>query len=102
MLYFALFVSMYRKIMQSGVLCKFETSALSQDITNIAKDFIRDPDDQNFHPVKDVLDRLVMMQLRKIGFSALIYGVLVIVCLGGVIWSFHLATESVVGLLMSL
>ena len=55
-----------------------------------------DPDDPNFHPVKDVLDRLVMMQLRKIGFSALIYGVLVIVCLGGVMWSLHLATaESV-------
>ncbi|RPB02050.1 hypothetical protein L873DRAFT_1674372 [Choiromyces venosus 120613-1] len=78
MFHFALFVSMCRKIMRSGVLY-----------------FIRDPDDPNFHPVKDVLDRPVMMQLRKIGFSALIYGVLVIVCLGGVVWSLYLATESV-------
>ncbi|KAG0634493.1 hypothetical protein HOY80DRAFT_523573 [Tuber brumale] len=78
MFHFALFVSMCRKIMRSGVLY-----------------FIRDPDDPNFHPVKDVLDRPVMMQLRKIGFSALIYGVLVIVCLGGVVWSLYLVTESV-------
>jgi len=95
MFHFALFVSMCRKIMRSGVLCESETFTLSQKTTNIAKDFIRDPDDPNFHPVKDVLDRPVMMQLRKIGFSALIYGVLVIVCLGGVVWSLHLATESV-------
>lgn len=58
-------------------------------------DFIRDPDDPTFHPVKDVLDRPVMMQLRKIGFSALIYGVLVLVCLGGVVWSLWGVTENV-------
>ncbi|CUS11987.1 unnamed protein product [Tuber aestivum] len=95
MFHFALFVSMCRKIMRSGVLCELETPILWRGITNIAKDFIRDPDDPNFHPVKDVLDRPVVMQLRKIGFSALIYGVLVIVCLGGVVWSLYLVTESV-------
>ncbi|KAI5838245.1 hypothetical protein DFP73DRAFT_520375 [Morchella snyderi] len=78
MFHFALFVSMCRKIMRAGVLY-----------------FIRDPDDPSFHPVKDVLDRPVMMQLRKIGFSALIYGVLVLVCLGGVVWSLWLATSAV-------
>lgn len=35
------------------------------------------------------------MQLRKIGFSALIYGVLVLVCLGGVVWSLWGVTENV-------
>lgn len=70
MFHFALFVSMCRRIMRRGVLY-----------------FIRDPDDPTFHPVRDVLERSVTTQLRKIAFSGLIYGGLVIVCLGGVVWS---------------
>ena len=70
MFHFALFVGMCRKILRKGVLW-----------------FIRDPDDPTFHPVRDVLERNVMTQLRKIAFSALVYGALVICCLGGVIWS---------------
>ena len=69
MFHFALFVSMCRKIMRKGVLY-----------------FIRDPDDPTFHPVRDVLERNVATQLRKILFSALVYGGLVVVCLGGVVW----------------
>ena len=69
MFHFALFVSMCRKILRSGVLY-----------------FIRDPDDPTFHPVRDVLERNVTSQLRKIGSSALIYGGLVIICLGSVVW----------------
>ncbi|KAI9681928.1 MAG: hypothetical protein M1822_007006 [Bathelium mastoideum] len=70
MFHFALFVSMCRKVMRNGVLY-----------------FIRDPDDPTFHPVRDVLERSVSTQLRKITFSALVYGGLVIVGLGGVVWS---------------
>ncbi|KAH8805528.1 hypothetical protein F5884DRAFT_860135 [Xylogone sp. PMI_703] len=69
MFHFALFVSMCRKIMRKGVLY-----------------FIRDPDDPTFHPVRDVLERNVATQLRKIAFSALVYGALVVICLGGVVW----------------
>ncbi|KAL1890402.1 hypothetical protein Sste5346_008229 [Sporothrix stenoceras] len=69
MFHFALFVSMCRKIMRKGVLY-----------------FIRDPDDPEFHPVRDVLERSVTTQLRKILFSAFVYGALVIICLGGVVW----------------
>ena len=69
MFHFALFVSMCRKILRPGVLY-----------------FIRDPDDPTFHPVRDVLERSVSTQLWKISFSALVYGGLVIVCLGGVVW----------------
>ncbi|TKA25330.1 hypothetical protein B0A50_06234 [Salinomyces thailandicus] len=69
MFHFALFVGMCRKILRKGVLW-----------------FIRDPDDPTFHPVRDVLERNVVTQLRKIAFSALVYGALVILCLGGVIW----------------
>ncbi|KAF2850352.1 hypothetical protein T440DRAFT_468675 [Plenodomus tracheiphilus IPT5] len=78
MFHFALFVSMCRKIMRKGVLY-----------------FIRDPDDPTFHPVRDVLERSVTTQLRKIAFSALVYGALVIVCLGGVVWSLSRATTNV-------
>ncbi|OAP62066.1 hypothetical protein AYL99_04269 [Fonsecaea erecta] len=70
MFHFALFVSICRRIMRKGVLY-----------------FIRDPDDPTFHPVRDVLERPVPAQLGKIAFSALVYGGLVIVCLGGVVWS---------------
>ena len=70
MFHFALFVGMCRKILRKGVLW-----------------FIRDPDDPTFHPVRDVLERNVVTQLRKIAFSALVYGALVILCLGGVIWT---------------
>ncbi|KAF3010738.1 hypothetical protein E8E13_006999 [Curvularia kusanoi] len=78
MFHFALFVSMCRKIMRKGVLY-----------------FIRDPDDPTFHPVRDVLERSVTTQLRKIAFSALVYGALVIVCLGGVVWTLSRVTFGV-------
>ncbi|KAG8531375.1 uncharacterized protein KY384_003004 [Bacidia gigantensis] len=69
MFHFALFVSMCRKIMRNGVLF-----------------FIRDPDDPTFHPVRDVLERPIITQLWKISFSAVVYGALVLACLGGVVW----------------
>ncbi|KAL2020037.1 hypothetical protein VTK56DRAFT_8940 [Thermocarpiscus australiensis] len=78
MFHFALFVAMCRKIMRKGVLY-----------------FIRDPDDPEFHPVRDVLERNVTTQLRKILFSALVYGALVVVCLGGVVWGLHLSLPGV-------
>ncbi|KAF2015600.1 hypothetical protein BU24DRAFT_421893 [Aaosphaeria arxii CBS 175.79] len=78
MFHFALFVSMCRKIMRKGVLY-----------------FIRDPDDPTFHPVRDVLERSVTTQLRKIAFSALVYGGLVVVCLGGVVWVLNRTTTGV-------
>ncbi|ODA76801.1 hypothetical protein RJ55_07317 [Drechmeria coniospora] len=78
MFHFALFVSMCRKIMRPGVLY-----------------FIRDPDDPEFHPVRDVLERNLTTQLRKILFSAFVYGALVIVCLGGVVWGLAYALPGV-------
>ncbi|KAH7162203.1 hypothetical protein B0J13DRAFT_3419 [Dactylonectria estremocensis] len=78
MFHFALFVSMCRKIMRQGVLY-----------------FIRDPDDPEFHPVRDVLERNLTTQLRKILFSAFVYGALVIVCLGGVVWGLYYTVPNV-------
>ncbi|KAF6230643.1 hypothetical protein HO173_011180 [Letharia columbiana] len=78
MFHFALFVAMCRKLMRTGVLY-----------------FIRDPDDPTFHPVRDVLERSVSTQLWKISFSALVYGGLVIVCLGGVVWGIAFSFDDV-------
>jgi E3 ubiquitin-protein ligase MARCH6 len=94
MFHFALFVSMCRKIMRKGVLCKFPLNKFDGD-TLIPADFIRDPDDPTFHPVRDVLERNVATQLRKIMFSALVYGALVVVCLGGVVWGLAFAFKGV-------
>lgn len=58
-------------------------------------DFIRDPDDPTFHPVRDVLERSITTQLRKIAFSALVYGALVIICLGGVVWGLSLTFNGI-------
>lgn len=81
MFHFALFVSMCRKIMRPGVLY-----------------FIRDPDDPTFHPVRDVLERSVATQLRKIAFSAIVYGALISVCLGGVVWGLWVIVPGVLPL----
>lgn len=78
MFHFALFVSMCRKLMRTGVLY-----------------FIRDPDDPTFHPVRDVLERNLFTQLRKIVFSAVVYGGLVMICLGGVVWGISYTFEAV-------
>lgn len=42
-----------------------------------------------------MLERSITTQLRKIGFSALVYGALVIVCLGGVVWGLDYAFDGV-------
>ena len=37
--------------------------------------------------MRDVLERNIATQLWKISFSAMVYGALIIVCLGGIVWS---------------
>lgn len=95
MFHFALFVSMCRKIMRSGVLCKPHSRHQLISTNKSLLDFIRDPDDPTFHPVRDVLERNITTQLRKIAFSALVYGALVIVCLGGVVWGLYYSFDNV-------
>ena len=51
--------------------------------------FIKDPQDQNSHPIRDILDRPTLTQLRKI-------------CISGIMYSFVVAcvVSSVAGLLV--
>lgn len=70
MFHFALFIAMCRGIFRPGVLY-----------------FVRDPDDPTFHPVRDVLERPVITQLWRLANSAVLYGGLIICCVGSVVWS---------------
>ena len=39
--------------------------------------FIKDPQDQNFHPIRDILERPTFVQIRKLVLSALMYALVV-------------------------
>lgn len=45
--------------------------------------------------MRDVLERDIITQLRKIAFSALVYGGLVVICLGAVVWGLSYTFENV-------
>ncbi|KAF9572304.1 hypothetical protein EC968_010028 [Mortierella alpina] len=62
---FSFFVSICRKSVRSGVMW-----------------FIRDPTDQAFHPVREILERPAMLQLRKLGSGAVMYLALIVLGLG--------------------
>jgi E3 ubiquitin-protein ligase MARCH6 len=46
--------------------------------------FIKDPQDQNFHPIRDILERPTLTQLRKLIVSALMYSIVVALGVGSV------------------
>ncbi|KAF9928520.1 hypothetical protein FBU30_002319 [Linnemannia zychae] len=58
---FSLFVSICRTVTRPGVMW-----------------FIRDPNDQGFHPIREILERPFLWQLRKLGSGALTYMTLII------------------------
>ncbi|KAG7444454.1 uncharacterized protein BT62DRAFT_952269 [Guyanagaster necrorhizus] len=58
---FAVLLSGCRSIMRSGAMW-----------------FVKDPQDQNSHPIRDILDRSTITQLRKIFISAIMYSVVVL------------------------
>ncbi|KAG0280310.1 hypothetical protein BGZ95_010589 [Linnemannia exigua] len=58
---FSMFVSICRGVVRPGVMW-----------------FIRDPNDEGFHPVREILERPVFLQLRKLGTGALMYLTLIV------------------------
>ncbi|KAG4304891.1 hypothetical protein PORY_001566 [Pneumocystis oryctolagi] len=69
MFQFALFVKMCRDIVRPGVLF-----------------FIHDPNDAQFHPIKEILERPIKLQLRKIFTSGIIYSFLICSCFLSVVY----------------
>ncbi|CAL1715156.1 unnamed protein product [Somion occarium] len=39
--------------------------------------FVKDPQDQNFHPIRDILERPTLVQIKKLLLSAVMYGIVV-------------------------
>lgn len=46
--------------------------------------FIKDPQDQNFHPIREILDRPALVHIRKLIVSGFMYG-FVIACSVGTV-----------------
>lgn len=65
MFFFAQFLSAIRGIVRPGVLC-----------------WMRDSNDPDFHPVKEILEKGTLEQLHKMGDSVVIYGALALSVLG--------------------
>ncbi|KAF9354107.1 hypothetical protein BGX26_008084 [Mortierella sp. AD094] len=56
------FVSLCRSVVRPGVMW-----------------FVRDPNDEAFHPVREILERPVLVQLRRFGTGMLMYSTLIVV-----------------------
>ena len=78
---FAMILAGCRTIMRSGAMW-----------------FIKDPQDQNFHPIRDILDRPTLVQLRKLAISAVMYSVVVACGMGSIILLFRVCGSSFVPL----
>ncbi|KAG9287347.1 hypothetical protein G9A89_023718 [Geosiphon pyriformis] len=81
MFHFAVFVSLCREIVRPGVMW-----------------FIRDPNDPQFHPIKEILERPVWTQLKKIGASGIMYSAMIVLGLGSVIYFVRYCFSSILPL----
>ncbi|KAF8074708.1 hypothetical protein FPV67DRAFT_1474663 [Lyophyllum atratum] len=75
---FAVLLSGCRSVMRSGAMW-----------------FIKDPQDQNSHPIRDILDRPTITQLQKICVSGLLYSCVVACVVGSVAGLLLLGSKSV-------
>ncbi|KAJ7708893.1 hypothetical protein B0H17DRAFT_1174191 [Mycena rosella] len=57
--------------------------------------FIKDPQDQNSHPIRDILDRPTLTQLRKICVSAIMYSFVVACVVGSVAGLLFVGSKSI-------
>jgi len=53
--------------------------------------FIKDPQDASFSPIRDILDKHVLTQLRKLAVSAVMYTVVIVVAIGSVAYTLRFA-----------
>ncbi|KAI9486480.1 MAG: hypothetical protein EXX96DRAFT_549211 [Benjaminiella poitrasii] len=81
MFLFAVLVTLCREAVRPGVMW-----------------FIRDPNDPQFHPIREIIERPILFQFKKIGASALIYLTVILVGVGSVIHLIHLASGHILPL----
>ncbi|KAG8692681.1 hypothetical protein FRC09_011037 [Ceratobasidium sp. 395] len=53
--------------------------------------FIKDPQDASFSPIRDILDKHVLTQLRKLAVSAVMYTLVIVVAVGSVAYTLRFA-----------
>ncbi|KAI9498992.1 hypothetical protein BDB00DRAFT_867061 [Zychaea mexicana] len=81
MFFFAILVTVCREIVRPGVLW-----------------FIRDPNDPQFHPIKEIVERPVLTQLQKIGASGITYACVIVAGVGGFVWCLGYAGKGILPL----
>ncbi|KAI8150028.1 hypothetical protein BJV82DRAFT_7339 [Fennellomyces sp. T-0311] len=81
MFFFAILVTVCREIVRPGVLW-----------------FIRDPNDPQFHPIKEIVERPVLTQLQKIGASGVTYACVIVAGVGSIVWCLAFAGRSILPL----
>ena len=81
MFFFAILVTICREIVRPGVLW-----------------FIRDPNDPQFHPIKEIVERPVLTQLQKIGASGVTYACVIVAGVGGIVWCLGIAGKNILPL----
>ncbi|KAH7910305.1 hypothetical protein BJ138DRAFT_1009132 [Hygrophoropsis aurantiaca] len=75
---FAILLAGCRKIMRPGAMW-----------------FIKDPQDQNFHPIRDILDRPTLTQFRKLLISAMMYTIVVACGVGSIAALLFIGSKSI-------
>lgn len=85
MFLFAVLVTICRDIVRPGVMW-----------------FIRDPNDPQFHPIREIIERPILFQFKKIGASALIYLTVILVGVGGLVHVIHSLIPDILPLRWSL
>lgn len=77
MFLFMLFVTMCRRIMRPGVLF-----------------FLRDSNDPDYKPIDEMLEKRLLVQLGKIGISAILYAIIIVMGIGAVAWYIRVISPS--------
>ncbi|KAJ3344998.1 hypothetical protein HDU83_004548 [Entophlyctis luteolus] len=71
----------------AGTTFMFQFAAYVQSVRKIVRPgvvwFIRDPEDPQFHPMQDIIEKPTLTQLRKLVFGAFMYAIVVIGTVGG-------------------
>ncbi|WVQ81661.1 hypothetical protein IAT38_003786 [Cryptococcus sp. DSM 104549] len=73
-----------------GTMFMFFFANILSDIRQMCRPgtmfFIRDPADPNFSPVKDIMEKSTLHQMRKLGTSAVMYSVVIFMLFGAASW----------------
>ncbi|OCF30561.1 hypothetical protein I316_07762 [Kwoniella heveanensis BCC8398] len=74
-----------------GTMFMYQFATLLSHIRTLCRPgtlfFIRDPADPNYSPVKDIVEKSALSQLRKLSTSAIMYSVIVFTLFGGASWT---------------